>query len=48
MKFEVRYQHQKKKGYSKRSAMFYKVEDAIFWEKYIKETGAKEIEIVPH
>ena len=48
MKFEVRYQKLKKKGYSQQSAMFYKIEDAIFWENHIKDSGAQEVQIVPH
>ena len=48
MKFEVRYRKLKNKGYSQQSAMFYKIEDAIFWENHIKESGAQEVQIVPH
>jgi hypothetical protein len=37
----------KKKGYAKQNAVFYKIEDAIFWENVVKDQGAKDIIIVP-
>lgn len=47
MKYEVSYLQPKKKGYSKQSAVFLKIEDAIFWESIVKDQGAKEIIICP-
>lgn len=47
MKYQVQYMQPKKKGYAKQNAVFYKIEDAIFWENVVKEQGAKEIIIVP-
>jgi hypothetical protein len=47
MKYEVQYLQPKKKGFSKQTATFLKIDDAIFWETHIKDLGAKEIIIVP-
>lgn len=47
MKYQVQYMQPKKKGYAKQNAVFYKIEDAIFWENVVKDQGAKEIIIVP-
>lgn len=47
MKYDVTYLQPKDKGYSKQTATFLKIEDAIFWESLIKEKGAKEIQICP-
>jgi hypothetical protein len=43
----VALQQAKKKTYSKQSAVFYTIEDATLWEKYVKQQGCKETEIVP-
>ena len=47
MKYRVEYSQSKKKGYAKQTAVFYKSEDAIFWENVVKDQGAKDIIIVP-
>ena len=47
MKYEISYLKLKKKGYAKQTAVFLKIEDAIFWESIIKNQGAKEIIISP-
>ncbi len=47
MKYEISYLKPKKKGYAKQTAVFLKIEDAIFWESIIKNQGAKEIIISP-
>lgn len=47
MMYEVRYLQPKKKGFSKQSATFLKLDDAVFWESHIKTLGAKEIMICP-
>lgn len=47
MKYEVSYLHPKKKGYSKQTATFLRIEDAFFWESIIKNKGAKEVTISP-
>ena len=35
--YRVNYLKPKKKGYSKQTATFMKIEDAIMWEEYIKK-----------
>lgn len=47
MKYQVVYLKPKKKMYSKQTAVFYTIEDATLWEKYMKEQGCIESEIVP-
>jgi hypothetical protein len=47
LKYEVKYLRKKSKGYSKQSATFLKIEDALYWESIIKSQGAKEIIICP-
>lgn len=47
MKYEVRYKQPKEKGYSNQTAVFLKIDDAIFWENHIKSIGAKDIIICP-
>jgi hypothetical protein len=47
MKYQVIYLKPKKKAYSKQIVTFYTIEDATDWEKYIKQQGCKETEIVP-
>jgi len=47
MKYEITYLKPKKKGYAKQSAVFLKIDDAIAWESYVKDQGAKEIIITP-
>lgn len=47
MKYEISYLKPKSKGYSKQSAVFLRIEDAIFWESIIKNQGAKDIIISP-
>lgn len=48
MKFSVIYEKPKKKGFVQHTAVFYKIEDACFWETYIKEQGCKNIQVVPN
>ena len=37
----------KKKGYAKQTATFLKIEDAIFWEQYVKQNlNATDIEVM--
>ena len=45
MKFEVCYDRPKKKKgfYSKQSAVFYDIRDAMLWERHLKTTDAKNI-----
>lgn len=47
MKYEVSYLRKKKKGYSKQFAVFYTIEDAVWYENVIQEQGAKNIIICP-
>lgn len=47
MKYQVVYLKPKKKSYSRHSATFYRIEDATLWEKYVREQGCIESEIVP-
>lgn len=47
MKYDVVYLKPKKKGYIKETATFLKIDDAIFWENYIRKNGAKDITIQP-
>lgn len=47
MKYEISYLKPKNKGYAKQSAVFLKIEDAIFWESIVKNQGAKDIIISP-
>jgi hypothetical protein len=47
MKYEVSYLKPKNKGFAKQTAVFLKIEDAIFWETIVKDRGAKEITISP-
>ena len=47
MKYEVCYLKPKSKGFAKQTAIFLKIEDAIFWENIVKDRGAKEITISP-
>jgi hypothetical protein len=46
MTYQVQYLKPKKKGFSKQTAVFYRIEDAMFWENYIREQGVKDIEIL--
>ena len=36
LKYQVSYKKPKKKGYACHKAVFYKIEDAIFWEEHVK------------
>ena len=45
MKFQVVYPRQKKKGSSIQRAIFFDIEDAIYWEKVINKQGIKETRI---
>lgn len=45
MRYVVMYMKPKKKGYSEQSATFFELADAIRWENYIKESGAKNVKI---
>ncbi len=47
MKYDVIYEYPKKKGYSKQTATFLKIDDAFFWEDYVKTNGAKNIKVCP-
>jgi hypothetical protein len=47
MKYEVNFLKLKKKGYAKQSAVFLKIDDAIWYETIIKSQGAKDIIICP-
>lgn len=47
MKYDVIYMKPKKKGYAKETATFLKIDDAIFWENYVRSKGAKEVTIQP-
>jgi len=47
MKYQVIYLKPKKKAFSKQTAVFYTIEDANDWEKYVKTQGCKETEILP-
>lgn len=47
MKYEIQFLRPKRKGYSKQSAIFLKIEDAIWFESILKAQGAKEIIICP-
>ena len=44
--YQVTYLKPKKKGYSCQQATFLKIDDAIFWEHFVKEKGAKDIKIL--
>jgi hypothetical protein len=45
--YQVMYLKPKKKGYAQQKATFMKIEDAVFWEKHVKDNlGAKEIKIL--
>jgi hypothetical protein len=44
-RYIVKYTHPKKKGTSAQTATFFKLDDAVFWEEYVKKTGAKNVEI---
>jgi len=47
MMYQVMYLKPKKKGYAQQTATFMKIEDAVFWEKHVKDNlGAKEIKIL--
>jgi hypothetical protein len=48
MKYKVVYLKPKKKNhYSEQTAVFYTIEDAIFWEKMVKQNSCVDVEIVP-
>lgn len=47
MKYQVVYTKNKKKKESKQVATFYNIEDAIMWEKHIKDQQYNHVEIVP-
>jgi hypothetical protein len=47
MKYEVTFLKSKKKGYAKHSAVFLKIDDAIWYETILKSQGAKDIIICP-
>lgn len=47
MKYQVMYKKPKKKKYASHVAVFYTIEDATLWEKYVKEQGCIESEIIP-
>jgi hypothetical protein len=45
--YQVTYLKPKKKGYTKQTATFLKIDDAIFWESLVKQQGCTNVEIVP-
>jgi hypothetical protein len=47
MKYQVIYTKKKKKSTSKQVATFYKIEDAIMWEKLVSQQGCIDIEVIP-
>jgi hypothetical protein len=47
MKYQVIYTKTKKKKTTKQVATFYQIEDAFMWEKYVKEQGHTDVEVVP-
>lgn len=47
MKYQVIYEKPKKKKTSRQSVTFYQIEDAIAWEKHVKEQGCFGVEILP-
>ena len=48
MKYQVVYLKPKKRNnYSQHKAVFYRIEDATLWEKYVREQGCIESEIIP-
>lgn len=47
MKYQVIYNKIKKKGQSKQSVVFYRIEDASMWEKHVIQQGCINVEIVP-
>jgi hypothetical protein len=48
MKFKVTYLRPKKKGvFSKQEAVFYDIEDAVFYEQEMTKRGSKEFKIIP-
>lgn len=36
----------KKKNYSKQTAVFYQIEDALRWEDYVKHQGCEQVEVL--
>ena len=47
-RFSVVYKKEKKSGYwSQQEATFFDVRDAMHWERYVKELGCKNVEIIP-
>ena len=47
MMYQVTYMKPKKKGYSKQTATFLKIEDAVFWEQHVKQNlNATDVEIM--
>ena len=47
IKFQVSYLKPRKKGYSKQTAILYRVEDAHYWADIVKAQGCKDIEVLP-
>jgi hypothetical protein len=47
MKYQVVYLKPKKNKFSKQTATFLKIDDAIFWESHVKEEGCVNVEVVP-
>jgi hypothetical protein len=48
MRYQVSFLKRKKKGqYSQQFAVFYSIEDAVWYEGIVKSQGAKEIIITP-
>jgi hypothetical protein len=45
MKYQVIYLKPKKKMYSKQVATFLTIEDAIWYENFVKKQGCKEVQI---
>jgi hypothetical protein len=47
MKYEVQFLRKKKKSYAKQTAVFLKIDDAIWYESILRTQGAKDIIICP-
>jgi len=47
VKYQVIYQRKKKNKVSQQKAVFYTIEDAVRWEKYVMNEGYVNSEIIP-
>ena len=49
LKYQVSYKKPKKKGYACHKAVFYKIEDAIFWEEHVKNNlEGRDVQLTVH